>query len=126
LEFIFPQMLWQTAAYRPGRSAEFLLALNDVAWLCYVGIVGTAIAQMAIVAIAIFQDQRREPLVPRWCAYLCLWCSFGGRGRQLVHLLHIGPVRLERSDCLVAAGILVLHLDGHHDLLHAAYEPQHR
>ncbi|MDB5971503.1 MAG: hypothetical protein JWQ90_3953 [Hydrocarboniphaga sp.] len=91
LEFIFPQMLWQAAAYRPERGADFLLMLNDVAWLCYVGIVGTAIVQMLILAIAILQDQRPEPLVPRWCAFLCLWCAFGVAGGSLCIFFTTGP-----------------------------------
>ena len=69
LEFIFPQMVWQTAAYRIDRAPELVLMLHDVAWLCYVGVVGTAIAQMLIIAIVILKDSRAQPLVPRWVAF---------------------------------------------------------
>lgn len=92
LEFIFPQMVWQTAAFRPERGAEFILLLHDVAWLCYVGVVGTAIAQMLIVAIAILHDQRKQPLVPRWCAYLCAWCGLGVAGGSFCIFFTSGPL----------------------------------
>ena len=92
LEFIFPQMVWQTAAYRANRSAEMIQMLNDVGWLCYVGVVGTAIAQMIIIAIVIFQDRRSEPLVPRWCAYLCLWSALGVAGGGFCIFVTSGPV----------------------------------
>lgn len=39
LEFLFPQLAWQTAAYRAERDAATVQTLNDLAWLPYVGIV---------------------------------------------------------------------------------------
>ena len=77
LEFLFPQLVWQTAAYRSERSPETIQMLNDLAWLPYVGIVGTAMVQMAIIAVVVFQDRRPQPLVPRWCAYLNIWTALG-------------------------------------------------
>lgn len=77
LEFIFPQMVWQAAAYRPERAAELVQMLNDFAWLAYVGVDSTAIAQMVIMAIVILQDRRSEPLIPRWCGFLSAWCAVG-------------------------------------------------
>lgn len=92
LEFIFPQMVWQAAAYRADRAPETILMLNDIAWLCYVGVNGTAIAQMLIVAIAILQDTRSEPLVPRWAGYLCLWCALGIFGGSFCMFVKSGPI----------------------------------
>jgi hypothetical protein len=77
LEFLYPQLVWQTAAYRGERSPETIQMLNDLAWLPYVGIVGTAMVQMAIIAVVVFQDRRPQPLVPRWCAYLNIWTALG-------------------------------------------------
>jgi hypothetical protein len=91
LEFIFPQMVWQTAAYRAERSAAIVQTLNDLAWLPYVGVVGTAMAQMVIVAIVVFLDRRDEPLLPRWSAYLCLWCAMGVASGSLVVFTTKGP-----------------------------------
>jgi hypothetical protein len=92
LEFLFPQLVWQTAAYRSGRSAETIQMLNDLAWLPYVGIVGTAMAQMAIIALVVFQDRRPKPLLPRWSAYLNIWAAFGVLSGSLVVFVHSGPL----------------------------------
>jgi hypothetical protein len=92
LEFLFPQLVWQTAAYRSERSPEMLQMLNDLAWLPYVGIVGTAMAQMAIIGLVVFQDARRTPLLPRWCAYLNIWTALGVASGSLVVFVHSGPL----------------------------------
>jgi hypothetical protein len=92
LEFIFPQMVWQTAAFRGERGAETVQMLNDLAWLPFVGVVGTAMVQMAIIAIVVLQDQRPEPLLPRWSAYLSIWAALGVAAGSLVVFTHSGPV----------------------------------
>jgi hypothetical protein len=92
LEFLFPQLVWQTAAYRSERSPEMIQMLNDLAWLPYVGIVGTAMAQMAIVALVVFQDSRPEPVLPRWSAYLNIWAAVGVLPGSLVVFVHSGPL----------------------------------
>jgi hypothetical protein len=90
LEFLFPQLVWQTAAYRSERSPEMIQMLNDLAWLPYIGIVGTAMAQMAIIAVVVFQDARRHPLLPRWCAYLNIWTALGVVSGSCVVFFHSG------------------------------------
>jgi hypothetical protein len=90
LEFLFPQLVWQTAAYRSERSPEMIQMLNDLAWLPYVGIVGTAMIQMAIIAVVVFQDRRAEPLLPRWCAYLNIWTALGVAPGSFVVFVHNG------------------------------------
>jgi hypothetical protein len=82
LEFIFPQLVWQTAAYRGERSAETVQMLNDLAWLPFVGVVGTAMVQMAIIAIVVLQDPRRHagrPTSVSWPPWAsppaAWWCS---------------------------------------------------
>ena len=92
LEFIFPQLIWQTAAFRAERSAEIVQTLNDLAWLPYIGVVGTAMVQMLIMAIVVLQDSREEPLLPRWSAYLNIWAALGIAPGSLVVFTHTGPV----------------------------------
>lgn len=92
LEFLFPQLVWQTAAYRADRSAESIQMLNDLAWLPYVGIVGTAIAQMLIITIVVLQDPRSRPLLPRWSAYLNVWAALGVASGSLVVFTKTGPL----------------------------------
>lgn len=92
LEFIFPQMLWQACAFRAERAPELLLLLNDVAWLCYMGVVGTAIVQMLVLALVILQDPRKDALVPRWAAFLCLWSAVGVAGGSFCVFVQTGPI----------------------------------
>lgn len=92
LEFLFPQLAWQTAAYRAERDAATVQMLNDLAWLPFVGIVGTAIVQMLIVALIVLQDRRPEPLLPRWSAYLNVWAALGVASGSLVVFFKDGPL----------------------------------
>jgi len=92
LEFIFPQLVWQTAAYRAERDAATVQMLNDLAWLPYVGIVGTAISQMAIIAVVVLQDPRTDPLLPRWSAYLSVWAALGVASGSLCVFTQSGPL----------------------------------
>jgi hypothetical protein len=91
LEFIFPLLVWQTAAYRADRSPDLVLMLNDLAWLPFVGIVGTFIAQTVCVAYAVFTDRSDDPLLPRWVAYLSIWAALGVASGSLVVFTQHGP-----------------------------------
>jgi hypothetical protein len=92
LEFLFPQLVWQTAAYRAPRSPEIVQTLNDLGWLPYIGIVGTAIAQMVIIAAVVLTDRSAEPLLPRWSAYLNLWTAAGVACGSLCVFVTDGPI----------------------------------
>ncbi|WP_370942243.1 hypothetical protein AB5J62_24345 [Amycolatopsis sp. cg5] len=75
IEFLFPLMIWQSAVFRAESSAsEILQKLNDLAWLCWLGITSTVILQGVATAVVVFGDKRAKPILPRWYAYLCLWC----------------------------------------------------
>jgi len=73
IEFIFPVMIWQAAAFRSDRSAEEIQLLNDLAWLPFLGIVSTAIVQGVAIGVAILQDPNDDPAFPRWAGYFNIW-----------------------------------------------------
>lgn len=75
LEFIFPIMLMQVAAFRDDRSAESIQTLHDVAWLLFIGVVTTAVLQIAVIGIAILRDVRESPIFPRWAGYFNIWVA---------------------------------------------------
>lgn len=91
IEFIFPVMIWQAAAFRADRSDDDIRMLNDLGWLPFLGIVSTAIVQGFAIGIAILQDQRAQPIFPRWAGYFNIWViSLLAPGGVIV-FFHEGP-----------------------------------
>jgi hypothetical protein len=75
MEFIFPLMALQTAAFRPERSVEILQTLDDLCWIPFFGVSSTAALEAAIFGVVILQDRRDQPLFPRWSGYYTLWSA---------------------------------------------------
>lgn len=92
LEFIFPQMIWQAAAFRGDRDPELVQLCYDIGWLLYIGVVGTAIVQMVLCGLAILLDRRPQPLIPRWAAYVCFWAGLGVAGGSFCVFTQTGPL----------------------------------
>lgn len=92
LEFIFPLMTWQTAAFRPERDAATVQMLNDLGWLPFIGVVSTFILQVAAIGITILRDRRRQPVFPRWAGYLNLWVPMGMAPGAMCVLPKTGPL----------------------------------
>ena len=90
--FMSPMFVWQAAAYRPERAVEITQALNDLAWLPFVGIVWTVTLQVALIAIAILGDRRKEPVFPRWAGYVCAWEAFATISGSFVVFTKTGPL----------------------------------
>jgi hypothetical protein len=75
MEFIFPVMVVQTAAYRPERSPEIVQMLDDLCWIPFFGVTSTAALEAALLGIVILQDRRSTPRFPRWSGYYCVWSA---------------------------------------------------
>jgi hypothetical protein len=84
--------------------------LKDLAWLPYVGIAGTAMVRMAVIAIVVYQDHRDTAAV---AALVCpsQHLDRGGHGSgQFRRVRAHGPHGLERDTGVVDALRIVLHL----------------
>jgi hypothetical protein len=92
LEFLLPPLFWQTAAFRPERAAETVQMLNDLAWLPFLGITGTLIAQQLVIAVATLRDKRSDPVMPRWVGYANLSAALGIVPASFVVFFHTGPL----------------------------------
>lgn len=92
LVFIVPMFTWQAAAFRPERAPETTQALNDLAWLPFVGIVTTFLMQAVVIAIAILGDKRQHPVFPRWAGYLNAWVCLGIVPGSFVVFFKTGPL----------------------------------
>jgi hypothetical protein len=76
LVFEYILFFWIAATFRGERPAAIVQTMNDMAWIPYVGLAGTAMLQAVAVGIAILADKRPAPILPRWAGYANLWCAF--------------------------------------------------
>ena len=75
LEFLYLLFFWQTATFRADRDPKLVELLNDMAWIPFVGLTGTAATQVAAFGVAILIDHRPIPVFPRWLGYCNLWVA---------------------------------------------------
>jgi hypothetical protein len=68
-------VVWAAAAFRPERTAQEILLLNDIGWLFFVMPGPFGIPQIGAIGIAILMDRRKNPLYPRWVGYQNLWTA---------------------------------------------------
>lgn len=70
-------LFWGIATYRAGEgvSAEIVQTWNDAGWMGVLFAVPPFSLWCAVIAVAIFRDTSPDPLVPRWAAYLNIWCA---------------------------------------------------
>ena len=74
--FIFvvvaPVITMIVASFRPERNPEITQALNDLAWIPFIMVFTTLMAQMLVVAAATLLD-RSEEVFPRWVGHVSAW-----------------------------------------------------
>jgi hypothetical protein len=75
LTFLVPAMLFAVTAFRPDRSPDATLLLNDMSWIMLVMPWAPFMAQYFAFAFAILSDPRPRPLFPRWLAYFNIWAE---------------------------------------------------
>jgi hypothetical protein len=73
---LVPCIMWAALAFRAGaHDPDTMLALNDFAWLFFVGGFSPPLVQSLCVALVVLRDRRPEPVLPRWVGYYNLWCA---------------------------------------------------
>jgi hypothetical protein len=92
LEFLFPFLMWQTAAYRSDRDPAIVQALNDLGWLCFLGIPMTAAFQGVVFGLAVLRDGRATPRFPRWVGYFNIWICMMYVPASFCVLTQTGPI----------------------------------
>ena len=71
--FLVPALLFAVTAFRPDRSPDATLLLNDMSWILLVMPWTPFMPQYFSFAFAILSDPRSRPLFPRWLAYFNIW-----------------------------------------------------
>lgn len=71
---LVPMLIMAVAAFRPERSPDVTVMLNDLAWLLFI----TPVAPFIIQNLVIATSALRDPLspFPRWVGYLNCWVAF--------------------------------------------------
>ena len=69
------QLMFAVTAFRPDRSPDATLLLNDMSWIMLVMPWIPFMAQYFAFAFAILSDPRPQPLFPRWLAYFNIWAE---------------------------------------------------
>ncbi|MQY22516.1 hypothetical protein [Nocardia macrotermitis] len=70
--FALSDIFFGVAAFRPDRSADLIQLLNDLAWIFFIAPIGMLVAQFVLLALAIYFDDVRDPVFPRWVAHYSL------------------------------------------------------
>ncbi|GAB89720.1 hypothetical protein [Gordonia rhizosphera] len=81
--FALADIFWLVAAFRPERNPELVQLLNDLAWIVLVAPVGMMVVQGLVLALAVYLDDRANPVLPRWvCPFnlvaAALWAPAAG------------------------------------------------
>lgn len=90
IAIMLPSFLWLTAAYRLRESFEVTQALNDLAWLMFLGAIPPALIQvLALAACVLFHREQR--VFPRWFGFFNLWVAAGFFSGEAVFFFRDGP-----------------------------------
>lgn len=88
---ILPAMIMQAAAFRPDRDPAIIQALNDLAWLMFLGIISLFMVQCGAIAICVLQG-REQSVFPRWVGYFNVWAALLVLPALLMYFFKTGPV----------------------------------
>jgi hypothetical protein len=91
IEFVYPMMILQVAAFRPDRPDASVQVIHDLGWMLFVGVICTAVMQLIVIGIVILQDDRPDPVFPRWAGYLNFWVALLITGPTLIPFFKDGP-----------------------------------
>jgi hypothetical protein len=91
LLFSLPTMIWAAVAFRPERSPDITLFMNDLGWLLFVGLVSPFVFSPISLGIATLVDKRPQPAFPRWFGYLNLWVALLLMPGGLIMFFKTGP-----------------------------------
>lgn len=86
---LLPLLLMTTIAFRPDRSPELTVTLNDIAWLLFLTPIAPFIIQNLAIGLAIVNDERQT--LPRWVGYLNFWVALSFVPDVLAFFFHGGP-----------------------------------
>ncbi|BAX99833.1 hypothetical protein BKG69_13005 [Mycobacteroides chelonae] len=89
---ILPFIAWSVAAFRPEQlEPQITQTLNDLGWFIFLFTWAVFTVLFTLLAIAILRAETGSEPLPRWSAYLLLWCGLLFAGSALIIFFKDGP-----------------------------------
>ncbi|MBB3754065.1 hypothetical protein FHT44_006587 [Mycolicibacterium sp. BK634] len=86
---LMPMLLMAIIAFRPDRTPELTVTLNDIAWLLFLTPIAPFMIQNIAIGTAILGH--RQSVLPRWVGYLNFWVAAAFIPDVLAFFFHDGP-----------------------------------
>ncbi len=90
--FALADIFYLVAAFRPERSPELLLLLNDLAWITLVAPVGMLVAQNLLLGLAVYLDSGPDPVFPRWVGHFAVVTGLAMAPAAAAAVVRTGPL----------------------------------
>lgn len=91
--FEFVALFWGVAAFRPGEiPASTTLTLHDLGWFSVLFDWPPFALFNIVLATAILRDKSPVPVLPRWVAYMSIWCAMIFIPAGLIIFMKHGPI----------------------------------
>jgi hypothetical protein len=90
--FALADIFYLVAAFRPDRSPELLLLLNDLAWITLVAPVGMLVAQNLLLALAVYLDSGPHRVFPRWVGHFAVVTGLAMAPAAAAAVFRTGPL----------------------------------
>ncbi len=90
--FALADIFYLVAAFRPDRSPELLLLLNDLAWITLVAPVGMLVAQNLLLGLAVYLDSGPNPVFPRWVGHFAVVTGLAMAPAAAAAVFRTGPL----------------------------------
>jgi len=106
-----PAVIWLTAAYRADVSPDTTVqTLYDYGWFFFDATFVCSALQQVALAVAIMRDDRPQPLMPKWVAWVALLSAGTYLPLTLIAFFHSGPLAWNGLLCfwVVFVGFFVM------------------
>lgn len=90
--FALSNIFFLVAAFRPDRSPDLIMLLNDLAWIVLIAPVGMVVSQFVLLALAVYFDDRTDPVFPRWVGHFSLLTAAAMVPAAGAAVFHTGPL----------------------------------
>ncbi|BBZ36265.1 hypothetical protein [Mycolicibacterium confluentis] len=90
--FALSNILFLVAAFRPDRSPELVMLLNDLAWIVLIAPIGMVVSQFVVLALAVYFDDGPDPVFPRWVGHYSLATAVAMVPAAGAAVFHTGPL----------------------------------